>query len=199
MGRKSSLFIVCLLLAHLSAYADNIKDALNHKYKKQVLALRSPFTKGTQKFDSQGQPAADHPKGPWLLYGGIYVQGINLSSDTLKLEGPRVGFSGEKDGKPAAISLSKTVHVEIHLDQPLKSTEEAEAILNRVFFLDDDSKDHAKPELRRNDDPASIEPIYKIAADVRIPHATYTPDPEFSEKARHDRFQGTVDIANRGG
>lgn len=193
MGRKSSLFIVCLLLAHLSAYADNIKDALSHKYKKQVLALRSPFTKGTQKFDSQGHPTADQPKEPWLLYGGIYVQGINLSSDTLKLEGPRVGFSGEENGKPKAIAMGKPIHVEIHLDQPLKSAEEAEAILNRVFFLGDESREHVKPEFLRVDAIASTEPIYKVKkGEVLPPHATYTPEPSLSATAPHHKFHGTV-------
>jgi TonB family protein len=193
MPRKSCLLVVCLFLAQLSAHADNIKDALNHKYKKQVLALRSPFTKGVQKFDSQGQPTADRPKGPWLLYGGIHIEKLNLSPDTLSLEGPRIGFSGEKNGKPVAISLSKTVHVEIHLDQPIKSSEEAEIILNRIFFLEGDSKEHAKPEFRRADDIPSTEPIYHVKKGETLPpHATYTPEPVFSEAARKAKFQGTV-------
>jgi TonB family protein len=192
MPRKSCLLVVCLFLAQLSAHADNIKDALSQKYKKQVLALRSPFTHGTQKFDSSGQPMEARPKGPWLLYGGIYIEKLNLSPDTLSLEGPRIAFSGEKNGKPVAISLSKTVHVEIHLDQPLKSTEEAEILLNRIFFLDDDNKDHAKPEYRRSDDSTAGEQIYKVSDSVRAPHATYTPEPVFSEAARKAKFQGTV-------
>lgn len=192
MPPKSCLLVVCLFFIQLAAHADNIKDALSHKYKKQVLALRSPFTHGIQKFNSQGQPMESPPKGPWLLYGGIHIDKVNLSADTLSLQGPRVGFSGEKNGKPAAISLSKTVHVEIHLDQPLKSADEAEAILNRVFFLGGDSKDHSKPEFRRIDDTTSVEPIYKVSDGAIAPRATYTPEPVFSEAARHDRFQGTV-------
>ncbi|HEY2390942.1 MAG TPA: hypothetical protein VGK22_07185 [Candidatus Angelobacter sp.] len=138
MLRKTCLLVASLFLVHLAAHAENIKDALNHKYKKQVLALRSPFTHGTQKFDSQGQSMGAPPKGPWLLYGGIYIENLNLSPDTLSLEGPRAGFNGEKKGKPVAIPLGKAVHVEIHLDQPLKSADEAEAVLNRVFFLEGD-------------------------------------------------------------
>jgi TonB family protein len=193
MPGKFCFLLICFFFVHLAARAESIKDALNHKYKKQVLALRSPFTQGTQKFDSQGQPMEAPPKGPWLLYGGIHIDKLNLSADTLSLEGPRIGFSGEKNGKPSAISLSKTVHIEIHLDQPLKSADEGEAILNRVFFLDGDSKEHANPEFRRADAIASTEPIYKIKQDeVLPPHATYTPVPRFSEAARHAKFQGTV-------
>jgi TonB family protein len=193
MPGKFCFLLICFFFVHLAARAESIKDALNHKYKKQVLALRSPFTQGTQKFDSQGQPMEAPPQGPWLLYGGIYIQSVSLSLDTIQLEGPRVGFSGEKKGKPNAIAMGKPIHVEIHLDQPLNSAEEAEAILNRVFFLEGDSKEHVKPEFRRVDAITSTEPIYKIKkGEVLPPHATYTPEPRFSEAARQAKFQGTV-------
>jgi TonB family protein len=193
MSRKFCFLVVCLFFVQLAARAESIKDALNHKYKKQVLALRSPFVKGTQKFDSQGHPTADQPKGPWLLYGGISIEGISLSSDTLRLEGPRVGFSGEENGKPKAIAMGKPIHVEIHLDQPLKSAEEAEAILNRIFFLGDESREHVKPEFLRVDAIASTEPVYKVkTGEVLPPHATYTPEPSLSATAPHHKFHGTV-------
>ncbi len=109
------------------------------------------------------------------------------------MEGPRVGCAGEKDGKPNAMVMGKPIHVEIHLDQPLNSAEEAETILNRVFFLGDESREHIKPEFLRVDFIASIEPIYKIKkGEVLPPHATYTPEPEFSEAARNTNFHGVV-------
>jgi TonB family protein len=47
--------------------------------------------------------------------------------------------------------------------------------------------------LRRVDAIASTEPIYKVKKDeVSAPHATYTPEPRFSEAARQAKFQGTV-------
>jgi TonB family protein len=192
MPRKSCLLFACIFLIHLSARADDIKDALSQKYKKQVLALRAPVSSGTQKFDSTGQSLNASPKGKWWLYGGIYIEKLNLSSDTLSLEGPMVSFNGEKLGRPTAIPFGKPVHVEIHLDQPVKSANEAEIIMNRVFFLEGDNTEKSKPEYRRADDSISGEQIYKVGDGVKPPRATYTPEPEFSEKARKAKFQGMV-------
>jgi TonB family protein len=193
MPRKSYLLFFCLFFIHIAARADDIKDTLSLKYKNQVMALRAPFTSGTQKFDSAGQSMNPRPQGPWLLYGGIYIQHIDLSFDTLNLDGPRVGFGDDKNGKPAGIALGDSVHVEIHLDQPLKSAAEAETMLNRVFYLDRDDKDHinrAKPEYRRADDSTSGEKLYQATDGIKLPSAIYHPAPEFSEKARQAKFKG---------
>jgi TonB family protein len=195
MNRKADVLLLALFFSQIvPAHADSVKDALNHKFKKQVLALRSPWTHGDQKFDSAGQPLNARPEGPWLVYGGILVQKLNLSSDTLRLEGPRVGFSADKKkGKPVPIALGKTVRVEIHLDQPLKSLDEAQVVLDRVFFSEGDTLEHARPEFRRSDGSTSDEQIYRVNKDDTLPpRATYTPEPEFSEAARQAKFQGTV-------
>src|SRR6476646_5328487 len=52
---RNALICFLALFLNQAAHADSIKDALNHKYKHQILALRSPFTKGDLKFDSAGQ------------------------------------------------------------------------------------------------------------------------------------------------
>ena len=191
MNRCARFLLLALSLAYISpACAENVKGALNH-YKKQVLALRAPLTRGDQIFDSSGQPTSPRPEGPWLLYGGIYVQKIGISSNALLLEGPKVGFTSAD--LASFIPLGKPVHVEIHLDHPLKSADEAQALLSRVFFLESDSREHAKPELRRSDDSTADEPIYQVNKDgTKPPRATYTPEPDFSEKARRARHQGTV-------
>src|SRR3954463_13076956 len=116
----TSKVLVCLSALFLvpAVQADSVKDALNHKYKDHILALRSPFTPGhDQKFDSAGQPLNARPTGSWLLYGGIYVEKLNLSADTLRLEGPLAAFSDQKkDGKQVLVRFSKSQQIEIHLD-----------------------------------------------------------------------------------
>lgn len=85
--------------------------------------------------------------------------------------------------------------------------------MNRVFFLEGDAAEHTKPELRRADDNTPDDQILRVskqafrrpgdnapeaAADrdkegiVLPPKPTYTPEPEFSEQARHAKYQGTV-------
>ena len=193
MSRNSLVCLFALFLGY-PLHAENLKDALSQKYKNQILALRSPFTARDQKFDSAGQPLNARPTGPWLTYGGIYVEKINLSSDILRLEGPRAAFTGEKKkGKPVLVRFSKSVRVEIHLDRSLKSLDDAEALMGRVFFLGSDAAEHSRPEFRRADDNTPTTEIYHVGKDgTLVPRATYTPEPEFSEQARHAKYQGTV-------
>jgi TonB family protein len=196
MNRKTSfLFLAVLLFQTAIAHAENIKDALNHKYKNQILALRSPFTSGRdQKFDSAGQPLNARPAGRWLLYGGIYVEKLNLSADTLRLEGPRAAPTAKnKNSQPMLVRFGKSQRIEIHLDQPLKSLEDADALMARIFFPSADAASRAWPEWRRADDNTPGDEIYHVKKDdVLPPRPTYTPEPEFSEEARHARFQGVV-------
>jgi len=196
-------------LLQAAAHADSLKDDLNHKYKKQVLALRAPFTQGDKKFDSTGQPIGSRSSDHWLIYGAIYVEKLNVTRDTLRLEGPRVAIGNEKKkGKPLLIPFSKPSRIEIHLDQPLNSLDEANAVLDRVFFFENDAAGHIKPEFRRADDDTPDDAIYKVSRsaftassanasadkkdEVLPPRPTYTPETEFSEQARPAKFQGTV-------
>jgi TonB family protein len=199
MNRKAGLLLFALCLFQIAAArGDSVKDALEQKYKKQVLAVRVPLTGRTQKFDSSGQPVKVPNKGQWVTYGGIYIEKMDVSRDTLRLEGPRVAVTGQnKDGKPVFMKLEKSLKFELHLDQPLQSMEDAQAMLGRVFYLDlSEAAEHIKPEIRRYDSVAKG-PIHQVDKDgvkdgVKAPKATYTPEPEFSEEARRAKFQGVV-------
>lgn len=204
---------MALFIVH-AAHADSLKDALIHKYKNQLLALRSPFTSRDQKFDSLGQSLSTIKRSGWLLYGGIYIEKVNLSSGTLLLQGHRATYYDEKkSGKRILLAFDKTQRIEIHLDQPLKSLDDADTVMARLFFPSADAAVHVKPELRRADDNTPDDQIFHVtsragrrpgddaqeaAADrdkegiVLPPRPTYTPEPEFSEQARHAKYQGTV-------
>lgn len=208
--------LICLLALFLipAAHADSLKDALTHKYKNQLLALRSPFTSRDQKFDSSGQPLNIAKTSGWLLYGGIYIEKVNLSSDTLLLQGHRATYYDEKkSGKRILMTFDKNQRIEIHLDQPLKSLDDADAVMARLFFPSADAAVHVWPELRRADGNTPDDQIFHVtslagrrpgdnaqeaAADndkaglVLAPRPTYTPEPQFSEQARHAKYQGTV-------
>jgi TonB family protein len=193
MNRKTSfLFLAVLLFQTAIAHVENIKDALNQKYKNQILALRSPFTSGRdQKFDTAGQSLDTAPSSGWLLYGGIYVEKLNLSADTLRLEGPRAALAN-KNGQLMLVRFSKTQDIEIHLNHPLKSLEDADALMARIFFPSADAASRAWPEWRRADGNTPGDEIYHVGNGTSPPRPIYTPEPEFSEEARHARFQGVV-------
>src|SRR6476646_3025928 len=145
--RPLLLFLLIFSALAATARADSLKDALNHRYKNQILALRSPFTARDQKFDSAGQPLNARPTGSWLLYGGIFVEKLNLSADTLRLQGHRAtSYFDKKSGKLILVTYDKARRIEIHLDRPLNSLDDAQAVLNQVFFLEGDATEHIKPE-----------------------------------------------------
>jgi TonB family protein len=213
MTRKALISILALFLVE-AAHADSLKDALNHQYKNHILALRSPFTARDQKFDSAGHPLNAVPNSGWLLYGGILVEKLNLSPDTLRLEGHRAAYYiDKKNGNLSHAIYDKAHRIEIHLDQPLNSLDDAQTVLNRVFFLEGDAAEHSKPEFRRAHDNTPDDQIFHVSKQVsRLPGdnsqqsaanndkegivlpplPTYTPEPDFSEQARHAKYQGTV-------
>jgi TonB family protein len=195
MDRKAVFLFLALFLSHVAAaHADSVKDALRQKYQNQLLALRAPLTGRTQKFDSAGQPVNLPSAGEWLFYGGIYVEKLDVSNDKLSLEGPQVAPTDKKKkGKPVFVPIGKPVKVEIHLDQPLVSADQAQVVMDRVFFLGEEALHHTQPEYRRSDNAGSVGPVYSISKEgVKYPQSVYTPEPEFSEKARRAKYQGTV-------
>lgn len=215
MNRKTGiLFLAVLLFQAVTAHADTIKDALSQKYKDRVLALRTPFARGDQKFNSAGQLLNAHSSDPWLLYGAFQVEKLNLTKDTLRLEGPRVALRYVKTIDSTFLTkLSKSAKVEIHLDHPLNSLDEAQELMDRVFFPEDEVTQHAAPEFRRADDTTPDDQIFHVsknafrrpgdnapeAADDRDkegnvlpPRATYTPEPDYSALASHAKYQGIV-------
>jgi protein TonB len=49
--------------------------------------------------------------------------------------------------------------------------------------------------LAQDSSEKSSEPVYEIGNGVTVPKGTYTPNPEFSEKARKKKINGTVVVA----
>ena len=179
----------------------DLNNLLNQQYKKQVLALRSPIQNKHLEFDSDGKSLKAVPEGGWTIHGAIRVEKLSLKPDKLSLEGPWVGFGADKQNQIPAnpIPLGKPIKVEIRLDHALASVQEAESILNRVFFPGPEARGHWLPEYRRSG-PLDEPPIKTIGDGgnntdkdkTNPPVPIYTPDPSFSDEARKARYQGSV-------
>lgn len=191
---RRPLLLLLLIFSALAtpAHADGVKDELKQKYKNQLLTLRSPSTGRTQKFDASGQPVTPPSPGQWLCYGGIYVDKVDLSDARLRLEGLQVVPTGQKKkGKPVFMPIGGPVTVEIDLSQPLASADQAQTVMDHVFFLGAEAVQHARPECRRSDD--SISTIYSAGKEgVKYPESVFAPEPSFSEEARRANYQGTT-------
>ncbi|HET6844505.1 MAG TPA: energy transducer TonB [Candidatus Angelobacter sp.] len=206
--KKALTFIFLALAIRVQitpAFASELEKTLKSQYGKHVLGLRSPIQGTHLKFDSTGKLVAPLPPGRWLAYGGIRVEKISLRPDKLHLEGPWVGFATDKQGKPLLVPLGKPIKIEIRLDSPANSADDVRALLERVFFPDDNDIQHVLPEFRR-DDFVDTESIHKFRitsetihnfntkkeAGVTAPVPVDTPEPEFSSEARHNKYQGSV-------
>jgi TonB family protein len=195
---KFSRVLICLAVAFVTASADDLKDTLQKQYEKQVVVLRTAFQEGNQEFDSAGTPLKLPSEKNWIVYGPIYIQKIKVESRDIRLEGPRIAFGRDKKkNKRIAIPLTKPIEVRIHLDRPSNSLSEIQEVLNRVFFPDAEKSPHPVPEYQR---PAkagtSGEPtVYHVkTGEVSVPVPKFTPDPDYSDAARHAKYQGNVTL-----
>jgi TonB family protein len=190
-----TLIAILVLAFAASAFADNdLKDTLKQQYEKHILVLRTPLQKGDQEFDSAGKPLKEPAANQWRAYGPLLITKMKSDSDKLVLEGVRVDSpSLQKPDKKHLLGSGHTVKVEIHLDHPIGSGDELRAVVERVFFLDVKHSDYSLPEYRRADGNAGAdETVYHVGKSVSAPVAIYAPDPDYSDKARKGKYQGTT-------
>lgn len=190
-----TLIAILVLSSACPALVDSgVTDGLKKQYEKQILVLRTPFQKGDQEFDSVGRPLKDLPADQWRVYGPLLITSIKSEPNRLRLEGVRVISSKNlKPAKEMLLQSGKTIKVAIHLDHPLSSADDAQAILDRVFFLNPARATYPQPEYRRPDENLGADQkIYHVGNNVLSPQPLYQPDPDYSVKAREAKYQGTL-------
>lgn len=194
------MLLACLLLISAASGSvladDSLKNELKTQYEKQILVLRTPFQAGDQEFDSDGKPLKDPPANEWKAYGPLLIKKTRIASRRLELEGVRVDSSDlYKPDKKHLLDSGHTIKVKIHLDKPLDSAGEVRAILNRVFFPDVKNSEHPLPEYCRADANVTKDNIFRVGNGVSSPIPVYSPDPDYSEKARQHKYEGTTILA----
>jgi TonB family protein len=191
MNLKLIIIALSVCLPSVLATANELETQITKQYQNHILALRDSIPEEGQDFDSDGKPMKTSSGSPWMLYSGLlYVNKVTIKADSLNLEGTSLIYfnANHSSGFPFGHPLK----IRFHLDHQLHSADEARQLMDRVFFLDEESLQRAKPEYRRSGEPD--EPIYRwgLDKDVLRPIAKYTPDPEMSAEARKARYQGTV-------
>lgn len=194
-----TLIAILVLASACPALADSeLKDTLKKTYEKHILVLRTPLQTGDQEFDSAGKPLKEPPANKWRVYGPLLINGIKVDATRLRLEGVRVSSpSSLKPAKEMLLQSGKTIKIDIHLDHPLGSADEAQDILGRVFFLELKKAEFPLPEYRRPDEITSGDQNIQKVDQKRVfaPKPIYVPDPDFSEQARKAKYGGTVVLA----
>ena len=188
--RIAILLVLCLI--PVLAAGDELKERLVKQYQSQVLAFRGPVNDEGQDFDSDGKPLGTLPTGAWALHSGLFfVEKLTLKKDGLELSGDSLSHFDARGRQTFQLGLPITIR--IRLVQPLRSIDDAQNTIEKVFSVDKETLQKANPEYRRIGAPD--EPIYQYgqydSSGLTIPRAIFFPEPELSGQARNARYQGT--------
>jgi TonB family protein len=219
MSYRLSNLLLLLIAAPSFATADSsLQDALNQQYKGHIYTLRQPMTAPTQQYDSLGNSPTASALGPWTIDGRLLIKKIKLEAKRLVVEGQRSGVKFDfKKRTLVPAKLDQRVKLEISLNQPLDSADQAHTILGHVFaftredfiasvpemwskylisylesYSDDGQqmtfKERAPPGAKKPEPPPSG--VNHVGNGVTAPIPKYTPDPSYSDAARAKQFQG---------
>jgi TonB family protein len=203
--------MICGSFLTAAAADQDLEKALSSQYRDKVLYLRHSCRAGSQEYDAQGQPVNPAGEGPWSLYGRMIVKKIAIGKDRLRVEGKQAVYrhDGHGCGRGCMPYMDgNQVKVTIRLSGPLSSVSDADSALSRVFAITPEEVVRSVPvywqdylakftgqtpkdSAQRPD--AGGEKVFKIGeGGVTPPKAVHDPEPEFSEFARGQRFQGTL-------
>ena len=223
-------------------------EATLKQFEGKTLILRHPLRADSQQYDAEGKVLKGGKEGSWAVLSGVLIDRVTLAPDKLRLEGHRIFFLFPKQklvlfefkrrkgvkGPP----FSPFINVEITLDKPMDSAEQALTVLNRVFalktedflgslpdfwreYLADhhfsyDASQKKEAEYRWSEEvPKASKPTQPLPSDsgkypndgdshelatypigpgsgVKAPKPKYTPEPDFSDIAKYEEYQGIV-------
>jgi TonB family protein len=216
------LALTCMLGTTFAA--PNLEQTLNGQYHDKILALRHSFQSRSQEYANDGSPVRSAQEGPWTLYGSIVVKKIKVQENQLTIEGKRALYffdsTGMRQFPDDRKHPAEDLKIVLHLQQPLASTDEAVAILGRVFALTNEDRVSSvpaywqphiakllgvqKPKNTGTEDATAAahegetgdEKVFKLGNIDKNhgPKPLYTPEPDFTEAARSRRFQGVAGL-----
>ncbi|MBZ5504904.1 MAG: energy transducer TonB [Acidobacteriia bacterium] len=209
IARTTRAILILCLAAHAAiGSASDIDKIVRQQYENRIVALRHAVTSDTQVFDANGRLLSSNTEGPWNAFGCVKIAKLEITPDKITLAASRVtyrfnDFTGSFVGQNQS---NQIVAIEVRLDRPLASAEEAALILGKVFA----PFDAAAPDpalgywLARERARVSVSAkpanrvllgngVFRVGDDgVTAPVPVYMPEPEFSDKARKAKFGGTV-------
>ena len=213
------LFPLCSIMASPD---DNIESTLTNKYEHSILILRHPVDSDSQRYSASGDLLSGGKEGSWTVDAAIEINEIHLTPGKLVIDGKRrvYGFDYRQNRLLPVKVKDKDkpkVTLEISLDSPLPTAEQVEVILHRIFannagglaqsvpaywrsFL---AKQYGepKPDASQNlaGDPGASnsanDELNVVKLDpktIKPPKPVNTPDPNYSEVAKHLQFEGTL-------
>jgi len=216
-------FFLLVSLSPLSAHAGNMDGTIDREYPSRLVTLRHFYSGDYLHFRSDGTVVGDATVGPWTVDGEVEVRDASLDGGVLTIKGRRIyqlynsdlgrfvdalttigNFSG-KQQKDVEKMLRKR-QVEIQIDMPpTPDPREIPETLHIMFLAPGESMtavvasywhdyfDKLEGKPAKSMPPPGVV-VFKPGV-VSAPHATFRPDPEYSEDARKLKHQGTLVIS----
>jgi TonB family protein len=142
---KLTILLLSMIAGSAMSWAQDAEATLK-QFEGKTLILRHPLQSDSQRYDAEGKVLkGGGNEGSWAVFGGILVDHVVLTPDKLRVEGRRVFFLFPKKGLVLFEfkrkkghrdpPFSPTIDVEISLDKPIDSADQARTILKRVFAL----------------------------------------------------------------
>jgi TonB family protein len=218
-----ALFALLLLPLRFALADSGIEKQLNFVYMEKVLTLRHFYIGEHLRFRSDGTLNGDAAIGSWTLDGQIEIQKVHLRRGLVVIEARRIHrvFDSQlnpqdqlmamennqgkrdKDLEKALRHLKVDIEIELPGDEPDEKA--VSSAIHAVFLTGSESMMDVAPSYwlayfaKQEGKPQSVpQPAGLISrvkpSEMSPPHATYQPDPDYSDAARKAKYQGTLRI-----
>lgn len=222
------VFLACVSLSTGIAADNTLENQLADRYRDKVLALRHSFKSNSQGCAADGTPLKTTEEGSWTLYGRMQVKRIKVDGDRLTVNGTRAMYFFDNTGSATQLPEDRKhpaekLKVEVLLQEPLSSVDEASAILSRIFALTPEDVLNSAPaywrprlakqmglkltmsDAGKQDGDTNQSSGKVIATDdtsvfrlgdhnLKAPQAKHTPEPAYTDAARNRDLQGVVGL-----
>ena len=180
MRVKLTILLLSIIATSATSWTQDAEDTLK-QFEGKTMILLHPLLSGSQRYDAEGKVLkGGGNEGSWALYAGVLIDRVTLTSEKLRLEGRRIFFVFPKQkltlleftqhGHHGSPPFSPSLNVEVTLDKPLDSSEQALTALSRVFALKAENFLETLPDFWREylvNHHFSYDPFQKKEAEYR--------------------------------
>jgi TonB family protein len=184
------VFMAATLCTYSAVAQSSLEDQLQATLVGGTFPLKSACTLNRLIYDSRGALITDCPAGPWKVYSLFHPAKVKLRHNALEVTGRRevdVVVGAEGKGESSFPEAGSTVLI-FQLTAPLSDLASANAVVAVAFDPDKNRTESLGPYGKTL---AATGPVPRGV----VPRATFTPDPEYSEEARKEKFEGDVVLA----
>ena len=215
VGCRLALLLVVSVCA--VAQSSNLKADIEQRWKGKIFFIKGWYDENKLTYDGSGGVVSNPKPGPWTA-GGIQIRSVKVQKDKIVLKGPRIGLAYDGKNHKFAPMLPKDfdVTITIKADPSTLTPANLEVLQKGIFATQSPTADEVPDYWREfilhgEQDPAKkpgnpnqtdvvegmrsgTEPVFYVGAahEVSPPRIVAQFEPEFTELARHARYQGTT-------